>query len=441
MPICQDVAHLISNMEQCTLQGVVRAASVLLEGDQRLSPKAVRFAFLVLLKHHCLVVELPHDLDLPDLGGDVSAIMEAKLSTSGLLYKLDVDAVLHRLRHGRLLRIVRDRFSSTLGDLPLRMMEEVILHGRLRYGDLQKLLEEQQEEGVQGMQTAFEELVRHRFLVALPPLDVKRRQLADQEIASKGGRKAPSVFDPIGGAAAAKRVAGIKRSRDAMASLPTPAVSAATDNFLPVELRLMMQNEETEWQDPSAPPAPAPAASSTAAGRGGGGRNGTSSGGRGRGRGRGRGVASSSSNNHESSTSTSNGSGTRGAAGGDSSIVRADAYWMIGTEQLIREERHRACISAVAEHLEQLAADVVRAILSASMSLELGPRPAKSNALGLQEIYRLLQVQQQQASGEVGKDLSLETVKRLVEVMRLSSLQALLKVQSLAWPLVGCDLI
>jgi hypothetical protein len=141
------------------------------------------------------------------------------------------------------------------------------------------------------------------------------------------------------------------------------------------------------------------------------------------------------------------------SAGGSS--VRPDAYWMVGWDQLVREERHRACVHIVTDQLEHLAGEVVRVMLGASMSQELtvnGVSPAKSTPMGVGEIFSKLKERERDslklnkskgvsassassASAAVANSLSsqiqkidLNTLKKLLDVMRLSSLGTVVKV-------------
>lgn len=118
---------------------------------------------------------------------------------------------------------------------------------------------------------------------------------------------------------------------------------------------------------------------------------------------------------------------------------------MIGFEQLLREERHRVCIDIVADQLENIAGEIVRIILQQSMNQELGSAPGKSSALSLDEIYQKIKentaaLKQQatrgvnssssnnNANAQLLANLDIATVKKLLEVMRLSSLGAVVRV-------------
>jgi sRNA-binding carbon storage regulator CsrA len=276
----------------------------------------------------------------------------------------------------------------------------------------------------------------------------------------------------------------VKRGRAAN----DPANSGKNDpnEFLPVELRLMMEGQgltkvsdgqEEEWDSPAmkkskvsstaSVPVVAPSGGRGAgAGRGAG--RGTGSTGRGRGRG-GRGSKivdeftektiseepfQSETIHHNQNVTTSSSS-----VGFGDSIIRGEVYWMIGYDQFIREERHKACVNIVSDQLENIAGEIVRIILQKSMNTELGANPSKSTALSLEEIYQQikeyshLQQQQQQkqkqqqqqqentnsssssssaaVNANILASIDLNTLKKLLDVMRLSSLGTIMRVSSL----------
>jgi hypothetical protein len=195
------------------------------------------------------------------------------------------------------------------------------------------------------------------------------------------------------------------------------------------------------------------ATSSGGASGGRGGRAGRTAG-RGRGRG-GRGAAAAASASTPNADPSANQSFSSIAMNGGSngtSIVREDVYWMIGYDQLIREERHRATIGIVTDQLEHVAGEITSIILTNSMNQELGANPSKSAPMTLEEIHMKLKEKKLRAGGSSTTSLaslgnggtnggganghgssqessiSLETLKKLLDVMRLSSLGTIVRV-------------
>jgi CRISPR/Cas system-associated exonuclease Cas4 (RecB family) len=518
--------------EICTLQQLIRNVAITFPGEKKLSSKQVKQALVVLWKHNCLTVECAHDVDLSEITMDANGL-ETKLKMTGLLYRLNMDNVVHRLRFGQILQSVQQKY----GELGCWIAEEVIFHGRLRYGSIchevlkkwksekarqtgktvakspqkqslggrghtnsnlfndedgEDFDEEEEMERMKGeIKTIFERLVQNRFFIIVPPLDIKKRVIANYE--SKSNARMTALFDAMSGkssnltsSSSAANKTTVKRGRAAN----DPANSGKNDpnEFLPVELRLMMEGQgltkvsdgqEEEWDSPATKKSKVSSTASVpvaapSGGRGGGaaGRGAGRSGSTGRGRGRGgRGskivdefsekaiseetFQSETTHNHHNVTTSSS------SVGFGDSIIRGEVYWMIGYDQFIREERHKACVNIVSDQLENIAGEIVRIILQKSMNTELGANPSKSTALSLEEIYQQikeyshLQQQQQQkqkqqqqqqqqenltsssssssaaVNANILASIDLNTLKKLLDVMRLSSLGTIMRVSSL----------
>jgi hypothetical protein len=469
------------NIEYCTLQQLTRNVALTFQGDKKITTKQVKHALLILWKHNCLIIECGPEVDLSEITVDANGL-ETKLKMTGLLYRLNFDNILNRLRFGQILLYIQEKH----GELGVMIGEEIIFHGRLRYATiLEEVLKKWKAEKNQGandsymtedideeeevanmkfqIKSIFEKLVQNRFLIIVPPLDIKKRYVASFE--SKSSKRIPNLLDEISGkgtgninanAGLVAKSAG-KRGRSQLTTASADA-KGSKDELLPVELRLMMnsgaeikvkEDEEEEWEPTNKKSRIAPSSSSNAPVGGRGGRGGGRATGRGgRGRGRGAGVREEDENNFPDQSK--NGSSSTTANGFGESIIRGEVYWMIGYDQFIREERHMACINIVSDQLENIAGEIVRIILQQSMNTELGPNPSKSTALSLEEIFTKIkeyshqqqQNQPQTSTSQAAKDeaavnqnilasLDLNTLKKLLDVMRLSSMGAIMRVSHL----------
>ncbi|RYG94631.1 hypothetical protein EON65_57195, partial [archaeon] len=113
--------HTLYNLStRCVYNALpLQACQSSLVGAQKLTIKQIKQALLVLLRHSLLIVEIPHDAEVDDNN------LQAKLQLPHLLYKLNVDAILHRLKHPRLLRYVVEKYGEIGGEV----MMEIIVRG------------------------------------------------------------------------------------------------------------------------------------------------------------------------------------------------------------------------------------------------------------------------------------------------------------------------
>eukprot|EP01031_Cornospumella_fuschlensis_P032500 gene32500-39295_t len=118
--ITRDVAHILCGLDYCPLPLLLKACQSCLVGPHKLTIKQIKQALLVLLRHSLLIVEIPHDAEVDDNN------LFAKLQIPNLLYKLNVDAILHRLKHPRLLRYVSEKY----GEVGVEVMTEIIVRGQ-----------------------------------------------------------------------------------------------------------------------------------------------------------------------------------------------------------------------------------------------------------------------------------------------------------------------
>lgn len=406
----------------------------------------------------------------------------------GLYYRLNVDAVLNRLRFTKLLNYVGERHGR-VGEL---LVEQIVLHGRLRFGTVVEQAREREREliaeaaalagGGEGedaeaesespivpeaftdedAQKVFESLVQQRFIVLVPPLDIRKREsnVSETVSASRAAvRKIASLFDKSpavanGPTSGTSRQSAAKRAR-AQAQTNRADAEAAGDEYLPVELRMMMSageregeatglvrrrgtgDEDEDW-DEEEREREKRMRLEDGPGAGRGGRGGRVSG---RGSRGGRGGRGAKRETDESiaqgrvSPALSESSRASGTSVGGA-LVRPEAYWAIGFDQVVREERHRACVEIVTDQLEALAGDTIKVMLAQSMSQELGANPAKSTPMGVGEVFARLkdELAKKQSNGAASSGsastakIDLATLKKLLDVMRLSSLGTVVKV-------------
>ncbi len=209
--------------EHCTLGYVVRHLNA--PPNQKIDVATIRQAMVILLHHNCLTVEM-----MPDYDGDETAVLsiEARSKLTGLLYTLNVDNILNRLRFAKVIKIARDRFIKP--DMPLDqsqlavlIMEEVILHGRVRLPQIRQAVTQTVERDAEEysnlsylstqeicnkVQSTFENLVQNRFLVTVAPLDIKRRAIPMMEGGKVKAKNSvfsqPSVYGQANANAAGK---------------------------------------------------------------------------------------------------------------------------------------------------------------------------------------------------------------------------------------------
>lgn len=427
--VAQVAGYLLSHERNSLLeiaQFFARAAAP----KDKLKLSAVKEVLLVLLQHQCLVMTRPIPASsavtppsTTATGHRSSIEEEAAELSSGLQYGLNLDAILYRLRFPHLLEVC-ERFH---GDLAVKIMEEIIQHGRLPMAMvLESVMKRLEEDGSdeyttqEDVTSVFEKLIQRRFIVPAQTLDVAViRPDAPLEKGTDildGIEKAPSS----GSSSAKKRkvpekptseVTEIttKRSRTSNA-VADPAVPNAADELLPLEIRLMMQKQ----QQLSA------AGDSLTNSSGASSSNGSTSvskrGGRGgRGRGRGRREEQPSTLSSPSDFAPKNAS--------SSSLLgpRDSVLWTIGWEQLDREERHQLCINVAHQRMGSLAGGIVKIILDRSMPTEMGSKQTHSSPMSLLDLCAILRESKASTSGAHG-GVDIQTIRQVMDLLRCDAL-------------------
>ena len=100
---------------------------------QTTKAKDAKSALLVLLQHNCLII-IPRNIvsHEPTLVAAGYKKMDRDQTQYSNLYSLDVDMVIHRLRYGRLIIWVKQKF----GDVGVAIINELAFHGRQRFKDI-----------------------------------------------------------------------------------------------------------------------------------------------------------------------------------------------------------------------------------------------------------------------------------------------------------------
>lgn len=125
------------------------------------------------------------------------------------------------------------------------------------------------------------------------------------------------------------------------------------------------------------------------------------------------------------------------------SFILDDTYWMVGFDQLLREERHQACINIVTDQLEQLSGIIAQIMCENSMNQEMGSHPSKSSSISLTDLYAKIKLHfnKIKKENELAKTLGnpvvstlsevpqIHTIDKLLDFMRYSPLNAISKVE------------
>lgn len=359
----------------------------------KLSINEIRSSLVSLIHHDCLITQVA-----PLLEDEVEIANAERLNLSGLIYLINEDMVINRLKCPIILSIANDLF----GELSALIMEEMILKNRVRYQDvLTTFSVKSRNDGSNSFWTnkeiedTFQKLVLRRLVVSTPDLEVSRRAKSKENKAaailtairndSASLRGQPTVGD---GSTTSKPMT-LKRKR-------TPKITEDNGFDLPMELRMIMRAEEQAKEahvageeelkfddEPARKVACAPndrASSSTAPDRG-----------RGRGRGsRGKGIIVKSSISSSSSfadTPAVNPVVQPTSAPISIPTFKDDVIWTIGWDQVIREERHSLCVTIARSRMGNLAGNIVRTILDSSMRTEYQAACDVSTPMSLHDIY------------------------------------------------------
>jgi ABC-type transporter Mla MlaB component len=418
---------------------------------QRLELTQIREALLILYQHNCLLVSLPDEMNV---AGDAPAVAAEKIvNQKGLIYHLNIDNILNRLRFGKLLLLVK----SIFGDVGVVIMEELIDHGKLTPREIrvralrrleselhaaQQQYELAQEQVAQDLQSTdqadkaalqllptaaqealargavseavvkerLEQIIQRRLIVSVTTVDFKKKLAERKAKASQllSTAKSPSFtgMPAVASTAAASSQASgrtvITKQKRKFQELDTSADQLPGDSFLPLEMRMTMSLSVATASSSSAAGASSPELGSAASQASQPAQRSETRPNRGRGRGRGASTRTNRSADgmdvvsgpavvagQESVTSDRSNRVVEGAAYYGDG-PREDVLWTVGWEQFFREQRHALCVSYVCERMEALAAKIVQLILQQSLPAELTSCESFSHKVGLTTIHELL---------------------------------------------------
>eukprot|EP01038_Epipyxis_sp_PR26KG_P006681 gene6681-9165_t len=452
------VAKTITETENASLLHIMRTV-------KGISSAQVREAMTVLHLHNCLRAEIPFkDISMDAMANTNSIKNESdpnvdKNKQVGLIYSLDIDMILNRLRFSILLKIVKDKF----GEIGVRIMEEVIFHGRLTKSfilDSMTISSDVMDDTTndnynkkEKIHAVFNLLVRNRFLITISPLDIRRG--TDMNANKKSNKKSQSI-PPIHSRAALDK--NVSQSIEPTVANPMkrkrvtkpPPKSDDVQHELPMELRMIIEQQtsmenksdevggDAEWDDNlsnSQPNSKKARANTTGGGRG-------SVYGRHTGRLAGRGgrqgrVSGSSGSSMLPSVDLDDDTDGNIAENSNKvklpqvssqsnpAVAETNVYWAIGWDQFYREQRHSCCIALASDRMEQLAGNVVRIILQNSMNTEIGFAQNKSSAMTISSILEGLH--KIQYASNVARTAP-ATLKKLMDLLCADSVGAIIKV-------------
>ena len=113
------VAAFLLKSDNATLGYIVRHFATQ-PGESRLNARQIRQAMLVLQQHNCLLVELPDEVDVE---GDAPSVAADRLKQKGLIYGLNLEMVVNRLRFPKIFKIAKDMF----GDSGIAVLEGILI--------------------------------------------------------------------------------------------------------------------------------------------------------------------------------------------------------------------------------------------------------------------------------------------------------------------------
>eukprot|EP01041_Mallomonas_annulata_P010948 gene10948-22864_t len=437
--ITKDVATLIVNNENAILADIIKYFKEDVDEKMKLKSSQVREALLILQQHNCLTVSLP-----PELDPGLEIPQTEKLKHRGLIYSINVDMVINRLRFPKLLRITKKHF----GTIGVIIMEELILHGRLRIAQIKgdvtthiRTLIESNNEEIQScitydeiqnlklledkIQKVFERMVQRRLIVTVSTLELQKKSNKFNEHSEYEKSTDAKGKKRKGATTTSTSTTVTKRKRvEVSQDIPT--------QDLPVELRLMMALQATASANGTATATSSSTTTSTSSTstktpvvRGGG-----SESGRGRGRGRGRGssasaiaMPSSSLDHNENNNSNNDGVVDTTATDANSTDFgpRDDVLWTLGWEQFCREERHEICSSLAHQRMEAVAGAIVTIMLETSMPTEIGLVQTHSVPVSFMAIFEKLK-------SRTTMSVDIATLRKLMELMRCDAACMIAKV-------------
>jgi hypothetical protein len=250
--------------ENASLQFIMRGCS-LLPQTRKIDTATVRKVMLTFSQHDLLTVEA---MPVGNLDGD------AKSKYGTLIYGINFDAVLNRIRIPKLIGLVHSRY----GEVGVDLVEILIIHGRMAMSQFVEILTCQvapkRSISVENLNFMFERMIADKIFVEAVPLEstMRRRSSLTPGTTKKNQT---SVFDPVApvstgkgislkGAASAsselKRSRAVGAGNGALAKQRSHSVQHAPamgNNLLPMEMQLAAMKElqsssvgvagSTEW--------------------------------------------------------------------------------------------------------------------------------------------------------------------------------------------------
>lgn len=422
------------NCKDCSFMTLCRHFSSLTM-DKKLSVSQVRDSLLILFNHNCIYAERPSSQE----DDDDTQTPQNKMTNVGLLYVLNDEMILNRLRFPQLVRITQDLFGNA-GSL---VIQEMILKNRLTYqGILSEVKSKLHSAGVSAsndttvsatdIHVTFENMVRRRFLIPLTQPEIPRRPKFKET-------KAGETFNSISGSkhksdGVESKQVPVKRKRVMISSMD--ANEQSTD-VLPPEMRLIMKGEypnngrdlhdnSSTFKDSkqSVESSASLQVVNTAV-------RGLSSS---RGRGRGKNIHNGRGSNGIIVNLATGLIASSTSEPPNEVFVNNNVVWTIGWEQLIREERHEKCIEIARLRMENVAGLIVKIILDSSINTELKATEAFSSPLSFIDILEQLkllnskQLQNSSALKQISSDPT--TLKNLLELLRNDGLGIVDKVST-----------
>jgi transcription initiation factor IIE alpha subunit len=292
--LVRDVAKVLVDNENCTLMTILRiftstfssspatvikpmfqqsynnSSAVSLE-SLRKHEETVRHALLILQTHNCVAIIYPllganassSSSSSEENSGDTGNANEASVRHIGLIYKLEVDNVINRLRLPHFMFFAQKKF----GDMAVHILEEVVRHGKIKFSKIQEgvvaILEERYRENAppaegtaeehaeaeerssyhkDEVKNVFEDMVQHRFLLPAVPLQTKQQHAAPSESWAAQPFSAPQNAATTGKAGTKGGPTENKRTvmkRKAVEDAPTDPHSC-----LPMELQFLLQKNK-----------------------------------------------------------------------------------------------------------------------------------------------------------------------------------------------------
>jgi hypothetical protein len=388
--------------------------------DEKIPIKKLRQSLLILIKHHLVITEvLPEDVS--------QATSFSKIEMSGLVYRVDLISVIRRLKYGQMLQYTSSHYSHVAEIL----VENLMVHGSMTITQLisTMLLDPRVNADEEELKLTFNKLVQDRFVILHPPLEVKTRSQAqafqtisaaartvNSILAINAGAGSASSSAAVAAAAAALSADGkkgpVKRGRKATGAAAT---SDAT-SFLPAELRAAAAAASQPAAAPTAIPAAidesAPAAKKRRIVRG------TAA----------AAAAVSSGIGHGATSATGSGPEVATPMLSDS-VVNPDSRWKVGVEQFLKIQKHKVCVEFIQEQCGGLAEVIAKVVLKQSIQQEVDAHAPRSMTFSLFELQQSLKEHQAStSSGAATIPTDFATLRDVLEVMRHSSIKAILKV-------------